>query len=360
VDKEIAMPGKKSAGKHDTGETRATRGTGREGAAPVAPFDQRTIEKQMAAVARLLEEQEFESIEEAEAFLQATLASGELPTPAPATPLEQAQDVVYQALEATGKRRLDLARKALTISADCADAYVLLAESTTDIQEARRLYEQGVQAGERALGAEVFDEVAGEFWDLIETRPYMRARHRLAEVQWRLGEREAAIGHARGLLRLNPGDNQGIRYLLATWLLAVGDDAGLESLLTDYPEEWSANWAYTRVLLTFRRSGAGRKADQALKHALEVNPHVPLYLLGIASPPKQFPAYYGIGDENEAIVYVTEAGEAWLAAPEALAWLAEALLRLTPPPGTPRPKQPKQPRQQKPQGRGERSRQPRT
>ncbi|HZC79202.1 MAG TPA: hypothetical protein VE258_15725, partial [Ktedonobacterales bacterium] len=127
----------------------------------------------MAAVARLLEEQEFESIEEAEAFLQATLASGELPVPAPATPLEQAQDVVYQALEATGKRRLNLARKALTISADCADAYVLLAESTTDIQEARRLYEQGVQAGERALGAEVFDEAAGEFWGLIETRPYM-------------------------------------------------------------------------------------------------------------------------------------------------------------------------------------------
>src|SRR5260221_9079872 len=138
----------------------------------------------------------------------------------------------------------------------------------------------------------------------------------------------------------------------------------LHDALPIYPEEWSANWAYTRVLLTFRRSGAGRKADQALKQALEVNPHVPLYLLGIASPPKQFPAYYGIGDENEAIVYVTEAGEAWLAAPETLAWLAEALLRLTPPAGAPGPqqpkqsKQPKQPTPPKPQGRGERPRQP--
>src|SRR5260221_8731297 len=53
----------------------------------------------------------------------------------------------------------------------------------------------------------------------------------------------------------------------------------LHDALPIYPEEWSANWAYTRVLLTFRRSGAGRKADQALKQALEVNPHVPLYLL---------------------------------------------------------------------------------
>src|SRR5258708_32998041 len=192
MDKEIAMPGKKSTGKHDTGETRATHGAGQEGAAPVAPFDQRTIEKQMAAVARLLEEQEFESVEEAEAFLQATLASGELPTPAPATPLQQAQDVVYQALEATGKRRVDLARKALTISAACADAYVLLAESTTDIQEARRLYEQGVQAGERALGAEVFDEAAGEVWGLLETRPYMRGPHGLAEVGWPRGGRKPA------------------------------------------------------------------------------------------------------------------------------------------------------------------------
>lgn len=179
-------------------------------------------------------------------------------------PLEQAQDVVYQALEATGKCRQELARKALTISPDCADAYVLLAESTGDLQEAWRLYEQGAQAGERALGAEAFDETAGEFWGLIETRSHMRARHGLAVVLWHLGEHEAAIGHARDMLRLNPDDNQGIHYLLAAWLLTVGGDEDVVALLAQYPEEWSTNWAYTPVLLSTGAVGRWCREHRAL------------------------------------------------------------------------------------------------
>ena len=353
------MPDKKSSGKH------GLHGSGQAGDDPIVSFDRRLMEKQMAAITRLLQEQDFDSLEDANAFLEKTLASGDLSefAPAtPATPLEQAQDMVYQALEATGKRRITLARKALTISPDCADAYVLLAESTDDLQEARRLYEQGVQAGERALGAETFAEDVGEFWGLIETRPYMRARQGLAEVLWRLDERDAAIGHARELLRLNPGDNQGIRYLLAAWLLAVGGDAELATLLAQYPDEWSANWAYTRVLLTFRQSGAGRKADQALKQALEVNPHVPSYLLGLVPFPKRPPEYYGMGDENEAVLYVAEAAEAWLTDPAALTWFTESLLRLALAPQKPR--QPRTGKTGKPKppgqrGSWERSRSPR-
>lgn len=347
------MPGKKSPGKS------SVQGSEQDDTGPVAPFDRRVMERQMAAITRLLQAQDFGSLEEANAFLQESLASGDLPEFVPTTPLEQAQDVVYQALEATGKRRLELAREALTISPDCADAYVLLAESTRDMQEARRLYEQGVQAGERALGAEVFDEAAGEFWGLIETRPYMRARHGLAVVLWHLGEHEAAIAHARELLRLNPGDNQGVRYMLAAWLLAAGDDAGLGALLAQYPEEWSANWAYTRALLTFRQSGVGRKADQALKQALEVNPHVPGYLLGVVPFPKHRPEYYGMGDENEAVLYVAEAAEAWLAEPAALAWLTEAMLRLTLAPRKPRQPRTGKPKPQGQRGSWERSRPPR-
>src|SRR5262249_9767513 len=43
------------------------------------------------------------------------------------TPLERAQDLMYDAFDARGRRRIQLARKALELSADCADAYVLLA-----------------------------------------------------------------------------------------------------------------------------------------------------------------------------------------------------------------------------------------
>jgi hypothetical protein len=139
------------------------------------------MERHMAAVGRLLERQQFASIDEANAAISALLAQGDLPSVTPETPLDQAQELVYRAMEATGPRRQRLAQQALALSPECVDAYVLLAESTTDSAEALRLYELGVQAGERALGPEVFAEEAGHFWGLLETRPYMRAREGLAE-----------------------------------------------------------------------------------------------------------------------------------------------------------------------------------
>src|SRR3954447_17018438 len=227
----------------------------RQQAAPV-PFDRRMMEQQMQAITRLLEGHDFASLDEANAFIQQQLASGQPLAAPPATPLEEAQELVYQALETPGPRRLRLAREALARSPECADAYVLLAEAARDPQEARALYEQGVRAGERALGPAAFREEVGHFWGILETRPYMRARQGLAAVLWALGERQAAIGHLQEMLRLNPGDNQGLRYTLAAWLLTTGDDATLEHVLAQYPEEGGASWAYTRALAAFRRHGA--------------------------------------------------------------------------------------------------------
>jgi tetratricopeptide (TPR) repeat protein len=295
--------------------------------------DRRLLEQELSAMSRLLEQHDFASIEEANTFLQQLLerGGGRLPRTEPSTALEEAQDVIYQALQAPAARRTTLARQALTISADCADAYVLLAEAATDPQEARQLYEQGVAAGERALGEETFREESGHFWGLVETRPYMRAREGLAHVLWHLEERVAAIEHAQALLHLNPGDNQGIRYVLASWLLAVRDEDALEQLLAQYPDEWSAHWGYTQALLAFRRHGAGRRADAALKRALQINPYVPLYLLGITPFPKALPAAYGMGDEQEAVLYVAEAGQPWVETPGAAEWITKVMLRLAAP-----------------------------
>jgi tetratricopeptide (TPR) repeat protein len=325
---------------HPPGATATPRA--REPAA-LPPFDprqmQRELERQMAAVQRLLSEHEFASAEEANAFLQEALAGGggALPAPQPETPLERAQEVVYQAMEATGARRVKLAHRALEIAPDCADAYALLADSASDPREARRLYEEGVRAGERALGPEAFDEGRGHFWGIIETRPYMRAREGLAQVLWFLDERQQAIAHLRDMLELNPGDNQGLRYTLAHWLLEVGDDAGVDELLARYPDEATAAWAYTGALRAFRRHGAGRKADAALRRAFTANRFVPPYLLGVERLPKQLPDYIGLGDRNEAISYVAQAARGWLDAPGVREWLADAFMREAEKQRAPRP-----------------------
>ena len=261
--------------------------------------DPRVMERMSANIGKLLEEQEFDSIEQAQAFLDRTLLEGGglLPeAPAPNTPLEKAQDLVYEALETESPRkRIQLARRALKISGDC--AYMLLAEeSAKSLEEARDLYQKGIEAGERALGRETFEEDAGSFWGILETRPYMRAREGLALCLWRLGERREAIDHYKQMLDLNPGDNQGIRHELAGCLLDEGLDEELGELLERYEDDVFAEWAYTRALWAFRKEGDTREATEALEEAIETNPYVTLYLLGHKSVPSTPPDLMSLAD----------------------------------------------------------------
>jgi tetratricopeptide (TPR) repeat protein len=288
--------------------------------------DPRSMEKTMAELGRLLSEQEFESTDEVNAFLQGVMAAGEPPPTSQArTPLEEAQDLMYDAWDTPSrKKRIELARKALTISEDCADAYVLMAEeSTRSLKRAKSLYEDGVKAGERALGPEAFAEYDGHFWGVMETRPYMRARAGLASCLWQLGEQEPAIRHYQEMLRLNPGDNQGIRYILLLRLFEAGFDDEIAQLLAAYEEDVAANWIYTRALFLFHREGNSQNATAVLREAIEYNPYVPAYLLGRKRLPRSLPPYIGFGDENEAVSYVAEASHLWLREQGATDWLRQ-------------------------------------
>jgi len=123
------------------------------------------------------------------------------------------------------------------------------------------------------------------------------------------------------MLRLNPGDNQGIRYILASCLLEEGLDDELGKLLGQYEDDAAATWAYSRALLTFRKEGASKKADKYLKDALNDNPYVPAYLIGRKRLPIRLPGYIGLGDESEAVVYASEAIRAWQKTEGAIEWL---------------------------------------
>jgi tetratricopeptide (TPR) repeat protein len=241
------------------------------------------------------------------------------------TPAGRAAALLEQAYEAGSEvRRLELARQALAAWPDCADAYVLLAEHAPARKDAQALYEQGVAAGERALGARAFQEAAGHFWGVLETRPYMRARLGLAHALWTGGRREEAAAHLQEMLRLNPNDNQGVRYTLAGWLLALDRDADLERLLQQYEDDGSAAWAYTRALLAFRKGGDTPEARELLKAAQKVNKHVPPYLTDDKRLPSAPPPYYSPGAESEAVMYAGTFLPGWKNTPGSTAWLRQA------------------------------------
>jgi tetratricopeptide (TPR) repeat protein len=239
------------------------------------------------------------------------------------TPLGKAQALMYQAFaERDEERRVRLAHAALEICHDCADAHVLLAEHATSRKEALRLYEQGVAAGERALGPDAFQRDVGHFWGILETRPYMRARLGLAHALWTAGRRDEAVQHLQDMLRLNPGDNQGVRYTLAGFLLFLDRDHDLARLLQQYDEDFAA-WAYTKALLAFRQHGDTPEARQLLSEARKTNKHVPAYLLGEKFPPHEQPSSYSPGAESEALEYIGSFMAGWKSTPGAVAWLRE-------------------------------------
>ncbi len=296
----------------------------REDPAPPLP-DRRALEKEMANLHRLLGTRRFGSVKEMKAFLEQTLAQtgGRVPEQAAGSPVEQAQSVMYEAWDAQGSVRVALARRALEISADCADAYVLLAEETAHTaEEARELYAQGVAAGERALGERAFRKELGHFWEVLEARPYMRARAGLAHCLWELGQREAALDHWVDMLRLNPGDSLGVRYRLINGLLQSGRDREAGKLLRVYQGDGGADWLYSWALWAFRTEGDSRRSRRRLTEAMVHNPHVPAYLRGLRPLPRRPPELVGLGDKDEAVSYAAAAKVIWQETPGALDWLA--------------------------------------
>lgn len=236
--------------------------------------------------------------------------------------LRRAQDFAYDAWEEGNRsRRNALARKALAHSPLCADAWLQLSQLRNLPDEIRREYlMRAVCAGELAIGERRFVEDKGEFWLVMETRPYMRARHALAEDLWFSGARPEAIGHLREMLALNTNDNLGLRYVLLTWLIRADESAAAQQLLDEHSEEISTFMEFTRVLLAYRTAGDSEDARSKAADALMANRHVAEYL---ADPGLWRTAgdHYSPGQESEAAWYAQELGIDWHHTPGATAWL---------------------------------------
>lgn len=290
---------------------------------PVAKEETVGLEKVMASLTQIFGGRDFLSDAELDAFLDSKIASGEIPPSAALDPLDEAQSLIYEAWNTHGPHKQELARRALDLSKDCADAYVILAEDAKTKEAALALFRKGLDAGKRALDPGIFAKSMGKFWEIMETRPYMRARLGLAECLWDLGKRDEALEHLRELMRLNPADDQGVRYILLQCLLESGADDELGALLDRYGDDTSPEIKFTHALWMFRRQGPGRDADARLKEAVKANPHVPAYLLKKKQLSKRVHAAAREGSEEEAEAYVSGAADTWYRTLGALDWLSD-------------------------------------
>jgi tetratricopeptide (TPR) repeat protein len=246
-------------------------------------------------------------------------------------PEELAQEFAFEAYESgDAETALELVDKALLVDPDCVDALTVRAFLTIDdAGELVSALEHAATCGEKRLGEEFFSEFMGDFWPMVEARPYMRTIKQLAEVLWTIGRRFDAVAHYENLLDLDPADHMGNSTLLLGYYLSMGEVQRSWDLLEEHDDESAAVFAWAWVLL-FLLNGDEDGARDALDHALAGNPHVAPLLVGLGpdSEEESLPPYVKVGSEQEAQLCVQILGEAWERSGEAQMWLYGVMVEM--------------------------------
>lgn len=297
-------------------------------AVPLGPAVPSVSEVTMFDIGQVMATKNFGSLDEANRELRKLTMRGPVPRSEPRDAAARAQRLAYEAYEdlSFGEDGLRLADQALTLYPDCAEAYLYkaMALEMDDVADSVVLGRRAVEAGERALGQDWLEQKSGELWGHMEARPLLRSYLFLARTLWDLGSRLNAVVFLEDALDLDEKeDGLGLRYLLLSWYLDMGEEMRSGLLLDRYKKERSAVWLYGDALLNYWMRGQDRTSLARARKALKANPHVAALLLGdgFGRPPD--PRTYAYGDESEAWFCAELLIGAWMRESDALEWLGE-------------------------------------
>ncbi len=194
------------------------------------------------------------------------------------------------------------------------------AMGTEELDERAGLLEAALDTTAAALGEECFEQHAGAFWGLMETRPYMQTLAMLIECYQMQGRLELAISQSERALQLCPSDNLGLRYPLIGMLLESRQYSRVHALMEQFDEN-SVFFHYARALLGFIEQRGSLKATSARKKAVKSNRHFPEMLRAQTPVPEDRAPHYSPGDKNEAIMLLEFMSNAWYDTEGAVRWL---------------------------------------
>jgi len=175
----------------------------------------------------------------------------------------------------------------------------------------------GVAAAEAAI-PKGFDGTTP--WGFLENRPYLRALHGVALGYLRLKQRKNAIPLLEKMLRLNPNDNQGIRYLVGPEYLRTGKTDKAREILEAEADSYPS-YHYELGLLHMGK-GEWVEATTSLRRGFATNAYIAEALLGNPAP-APLPIWHGsnFGDADMATDYVAQYGDYWARFPDLLQFL---------------------------------------
>ena len=214
-----------------------------------------------------------------------------------------------------------LARKALRLSEDHAEAWCVLADQATNADDAVAAYRGAVEAGERFLGKTLLARFRGAVGAVPGGAGLLRAQRGLVDSLSASGRVREAIDASGRLLDLDERDPASVRpFLLA---LTIDDRRWDEArcLLAGMHDDDGAHVPWGRALLEFGEFGDVVSARAALELAVKVNRHVAEALLGDEPNRRGRP---GLA-LTEARLYAEVYRSTWLDLPGAVAWLRASI-----------------------------------
>jgi len=172
-------------------------------------------------------------------------------------------------------------------------------------------YQRAIDLFRSTKGEEYFEENQGYFWGMLETRPFMMHLLEQSMLLWDAGQKDRAVSQLQYILKLNPNDNQGLRYVLMSRLLEIDRLDEARELFDFYDEDYSADWLFSKLLLSIKSNEDKDFIGKLYEEAVEENEFIVPFLVGKKKIPRELPTFYSPGDEDEAIIYVDLAQRAW-------------------------------------------------
>lgn len=184
-------------------------------------------------------------------------------------------------------------------------------------------YQKYIDDFKKNVGEEFFKENEGNFWAIPETRTFMGCLFEQTLLFWQNNEKDKAIDQLKYVLKLNPRDDQGVRYVLLSYLLELDMLEDAQSLMMSYGDDYSTYWSFCELLLDIKKQEDSAIIEMEFGMCVECNEYVVPYLIGDEKIPSDAVGSYDDGDRNEAIFYVQSAGDAWFNDKNALNTLKE-------------------------------------
>ncbi len=212
---------------------------------------------------------------------------------------EEAQLLVYDAYALTGREREVLAKKAIDLSEECADAYGILAKFARSKNEKLSYLDKGIELAEKQIHP-IITKDPRAYWLDVHTRPYMRLLLHYGLVLKENGQLKKAMKTFHRLLEQNPDDHQGVRYVFIPLLLELGDLDEADYWITLFYDEQDAFIEYAMFFIDLLDAEM-EDAEDLWYDAMQQNPFAAEYMMGEETLPLKVPEYYTSGSEDEGI-----------------------------------------------------------